>query len=49
MRVLPGLNHLFQSAETGAVSEYGSIEETIAPKALEIVTTWIGERAGARS
>ena len=28
---LPGLNHLFQTCKTGAVSEYGEIEETIAP------------------
>ena len=46
VRVLDGLNHLFQSAETGAVAEYGSIEETISPEVLETVTTWIGERAG---
>ncbi len=28
---LPGLNHLFQTCKTGAVSEYSEIEETIAP------------------
>ena len=28
---LAGLNHLFQNATTGAVSEYGLIEETMAP------------------
>jgi pimeloyl-ACP methyl ester carboxylesterase len=38
---LPGLNHLFQHAKTGAVSEYGQIEETIAPEALEKMATWI--------
>ena len=40
---LPGLNHLFQTAETGAPSEYTQIEETIAPKALELISTWILE------
>jgi hypothetical protein len=40
---LTGLNHLFQTAETGAPSEYGKIEETIAPKALELVATWVLE------
>ena len=28
---LPGLNHLFQTAKTGAVSEYSEIEETMSP------------------
>ena len=38
---LPGLNHLFQTATTGAPAEYGEIEETIAPAALDTITTWI--------
>lgn len=38
---LPGLNHLFQTCKTGAPSEYSQIEETIAPLALETMTTWI--------
>jgi hypothetical protein len=41
---LPGLNHLFQTAETGAESEYSRIEETIAPKVLKIISDWISER-----
>jgi uncharacterized protein len=32
---LPGLNHLFQDAKTGAPSEYADIEETISPVVLE--------------
>jgi pimeloyl-ACP methyl ester carboxylesterase len=40
---LPGLNHLFQHCETGAVAEYVQIEETISPEVLEIMTAWIGE------
>ncbi len=38
---LPGLNHLFQTCETGAVSEYATIEETISPNVLEILGDWI--------
>lgn len=38
---LPGLNHLFQTATTGAVSEYDTIEETIAPAVLERVGDWL--------
>lgn len=41
---LPGLNHLFQTAKTGAPTEYGDIEETIAPVALDTVATWIGQQ-----
>jgi uncharacterized protein len=38
---LPGLNHLFQTSKTGAVSEYGEIEETISPVAMEKIASWI--------
>ena len=38
---LPGLNHLFQTAKTGGFAEYAQIEETIAPTALEKMSTWI--------
>ncbi len=37
----PGKNHLFQNAQTGAVSEYALIEETICPEVLEKMTDWI--------
>lgn len=39
--LLPNLNHLFQTSETGAPSEYGQIEETIAPVALQTMGDWI--------
>lgn len=38
---LPGLNHFFQQAETGAPSEYSSIEQTLAPQALEKIIDWL--------
>lgn len=41
---LPGLNHLFQTAKTGAVGEYAQIEETMAPAALEQMAGWIEKR-----
>jgi fermentation-respiration switch protein FrsA (DUF1100 family) len=41
VKELPGLNHLFQTAKTGGVDEYGRIEETISPVALETVAKWI--------
>lgn len=37
----PGLNHLFQHAETGAPTEYYEIEETISPVVLSDIVTWI--------
>ena len=39
--ILPNLNHLFQTAETGAISEYERIEETISVLALDTVSNWI--------
>jgi pimeloyl-ACP methyl ester carboxylesterase len=38
---LPGLNHLFQTAKTGAPSEYQTIEETLSPTALKVMGNWI--------
>ncbi len=41
---LPGLNHLFQTAATGSPAEYGLIDETFSPRALEAVAAWIEAR-----
>jgi len=41
---LPGLNHLFQTARTGAPAEYAQIEETISPVVLEKIATWISSQ-----
>lgn len=46
IRRLEHLNHLFQEATTGQVSEYGLIEETFSPAALEILAAWLSERVG---
>ena len=40
-KVFPGLNHLFQTAKTGQISEYGQIEETISPDVMDWMATWI--------
>lgn len=37
----PGLNHLFQHAQTGAATEYGNIEETISEEVLRDIVTWL--------
>ncbi len=41
VKELPGLNHLLQTAPTGAGREYTEIEESIAPAALTLVSDWI--------
>lgn len=38
---LPNLNHLFQTAKTGTVTEYSQLEETVAPVALETIGNWL--------
>lgn len=45
---LPGLNHFFQTAETGAPLGYGKIEETISPIVLELVGDWVLEHVKGR-
>lgn len=44
LRTLPGLNHLFQTTETGSPSEYAEIEETFSPAVLNIISGWILDR-----
>jgi dienelactone hydrolase len=41
IKEFPGLNHLFQHAKTGAISEYSQIEETFSPEALAFISDWI--------
>ena len=38
-----GLNHLFQRATTGGIAEYGQIETTFEPEALEAMGVWLAE------
>jgi fermentation-respiration switch protein FrsA (DUF1100 family) len=44
IKELPGLNHLFQTAQTGVPAEYAKIEETISPEVLKIIGDWILEQ-----
>ncbi len=41
IEAIEGVNHLFQHCNTGAVTEYWQIEETIAPEVLEIIVKWL--------
>ena len=38
---LPGLNHLFQKCNQCTPTEYGTLEETFSPGALEIMGDWL--------
>ncbi|MCF8363608.1 MAG: alpha/beta hydrolase, partial [Prolixibacteraceae bacterium] len=38
---LKGLNHLFQECETGLPAEYGQIEQTMSPVALNTISDWV--------
>jgi len=44
IKEMPGLNHLFQTAQTGGIDEYARIEETMSPTALEIIAKWITDQ-----
>jgi fermentation-respiration switch protein FrsA (DUF1100 family) len=41
---IPHLNHLFQTAKTGSLTEYRQIEETISPRVLELLAQWLKAR-----
>ncbi len=43
------VNHLFQRAQTGAVSEYAEIEETFDPTILQVITDWLINEVGDRT
>ena len=45
---MPSLNHLFQTSATGAPTEYMKIEETIAPAALDTISSWILKQTAGR-
>ncbi len=43
VKMLPGLNHLFQTAETGSPYEYEKIPEIISPEALDVILDWLDQ------
>jgi uncharacterized protein len=49
VKMLPNLNHLFQTCKTGAPAEYGKIEETLAPSALQLIGDWIVKRTNEKN
>jgi len=45
-KVMPGLNHLFQHCRTCVLNEYGKLEETFAPEALQTMGDWLDANVG---
>ncbi len=43
IETMSGLNHLFQTSETGSPYEYEQLEEIIAPIALDMILTWLNK------
>ena len=43
VKELPGLNHLFQTCKTCTLQEYGDLEESFSPVALDVITEWINK------
>lgn len=41
IKQIENVNHLFQECETGNISEYAIIEQTISPKVLDVIVAWI--------
>lgn len=41
VKEIPGLNHLFQTCKKCSPQEYGELEETFSPVALEIIGEWL--------
>jgi uncharacterized protein len=44
IKLLPNINHAFQTCETGSVKECGQLEETASPVVLKILSDWILEK-----
>ena len=44
IKEIKGLNHLFQTANTGSPAEYVQIEETFSPQAMSLISEWLKQR-----
>ena len=47
IRSIPHQNHCFQECKTGALSEYGTIHETIHKSTLKLITDWVLSTVGS--
>ncbi len=44
VKIMPELNHMFQTAKTGLMEEAKDIEETLAPQVLQLIGNWLSVR-----
>jgi uncharacterized protein len=44
IKIMPGLNYLFQKANTGLGTEYATISETMSPAALDTIGEWVSKQ-----
>lgn len=47
VRTLAGINHFFQEADTGELSEVAASEQTLAPEVLPAILEWVGRTTGS--
>jgi len=47
VKEMPDLNHLLQHAESGTPAEYGTLEETISPEVLQLISEWAAKHSGS--
>lgn len=43
VKTIPGLNHLFQTCKLCTIPEYGMLEETFSPAALQEINEWLNK------
>jgi pimeloyl-ACP methyl ester carboxylesterase len=44
IKILPGLNHLFQTCKKCTFAEYADLEQTLSPEFLELVEEWVRKK-----
>jgi len=47
IKLVASVNHMFQTCKSGAMAEYGQLEETIAPAVLRLISDWIAQRTAS--
>ncbi|MFK3739996.1 alpha/beta hydrolase family protein [Massilia sp. TN1-12] len=48
VRLIPGVNHFFQTARSGEFAEMATIEETMSPQVMELIGAWAANQLSAK-
>ena len=48
VKLMPGLNHFFQTARSGEFSEVASIKETMSPQVMDLIGVWAADQPPAK-